>query len=147
MKYAEDRPYAHPEKAARRIMELAHAVEPVQDGRIHVEKINYPFRDKGSPAEYGAGRKLGDRARLAMDARERDLCEDYTCRSGAICLTVQFSPPRAKRLAYAFSSRKVVTRIMNIAPVRSDDRPTVIVLQSTSFCRLIAVVHGTSQRH
>ncbi|MCA6108078.1 hypothetical protein [Bradyrhizobium cenepequi] len=60
MKYAEDRPYADPEKAARRIMELAHAVEPVQDGRIHVEKINYPFifRDRGSPAEYGAGRKL-----------------------------------------------------------------------------------------
>jgi hypothetical protein len=24
-------------------MEVAHAVEPVQDGRIHIEKINYPF--------------------------------------------------------------------------------------------------------
>jgi hypothetical protein len=60
MKYAEDRPYADPEKAARRIMELAHAVEPAQDGRIHVEQINYPFlfQDKGSPAEYGAGLKL-----------------------------------------------------------------------------------------
>ena len=29
MKYVGDRPYADPEKAARRIMELAHAVEPV----------------------------------------------------------------------------------------------------------------------
>jgi hypothetical protein len=60
MKYAEDRPYADLEKAARRIMELALAVEAVQDARIHVEKINYPFlfRDKGSPAEYSAGRKL-----------------------------------------------------------------------------------------
>jgi hypothetical protein len=38
-------------------MELAHAVEPVQDGRIHTEKINYPFlfKNKAKPAEYGAG--------------------------------------------------------------------------------------------
>jgi hypothetical protein len=60
MKFSEPRPYADPEKAARRIMEIAHTVEPVQDGRIHVEKINGPFlfRDKGKPAEYGAGMKL-----------------------------------------------------------------------------------------
>jgi hypothetical protein len=43
MKYAADRPYADPEKAARRLIKLAHAVEPVQDGRIHIEKINGPF--------------------------------------------------------------------------------------------------------
>jgi hypothetical protein len=32
----------------------------VQDGRIHVELINGPFlfKDKGSPAECGAGMKL-----------------------------------------------------------------------------------------
>jgi hypothetical protein len=37
------------------------AVEPVQ-GRIHVEKINEPFlfRDRGSPAEYGAGLSTTD---------------------------------------------------------------------------------------
>lgn len=60
MKFPESRPHAEPEKAARRIMELAHAVEPVQDGRIHLEKINGPFlfKDKGRPAEYGAGMKL-----------------------------------------------------------------------------------------
>jgi hypothetical protein len=53
------RPYADPEKAARRILEMANAVEPVQ-GRIQIEKINEPFlfRDRGSPAEYGAGLKL-----------------------------------------------------------------------------------------
>jgi hypothetical protein len=60
MKYVEPNPYADPEKAARRLMEVAHAVEPVQDGRIHIEKINYPFlfQDKAKPAEYGAGLKL-----------------------------------------------------------------------------------------
>jgi hypothetical protein len=59
MKYATARPYADPEIAARRIPEIANAVEPIQ-GRIHIEKINEPFlfRDRGSPAEYGAGLKL-----------------------------------------------------------------------------------------
>jgi hypothetical protein len=59
MKYATARPYADPEKAARRILEIANAIEPIQD-RIHIEKINEPFlfRDRGSPAEYGAGLKL-----------------------------------------------------------------------------------------
>jgi hypothetical protein len=43
-----------PEAAARKPMELANAVEPVQDGRIHIEKINGPFiyQLKGTPAEY-----------------------------------------------------------------------------------------------
>jgi hypothetical protein len=57
MKYFEPRPYADPEKAARRIVEIASTIEPVQDGRIYIELINGPFlfRDKGSPADYGAG--------------------------------------------------------------------------------------------
>jgi hypothetical protein len=57
MKYATDRPYSDPEKAARRLMEHARAFEPVQDGRIYIEKINGPFLfgDKGMPAEYAAG--------------------------------------------------------------------------------------------
>ena len=59
MKYATDRPYANSEKAVRRILEIANAIERVQ-GRIHIEKINeaFLFRDRGSPAEYGAGLKL-----------------------------------------------------------------------------------------
>ena len=57
MKYATDRPFADPEKAARRLMEHAQAFEPIQDGRIYIEKINGPFlfADKGTPAEYRAG--------------------------------------------------------------------------------------------
>jgi hypothetical protein len=61
--------YADPDKAARRIVEIASTVEPVQDGRIHVELINGPFlfRDKGSPAEYGAGMALAiERGWLSM---------------------------------------------------------------------------------
>jgi hypothetical protein len=39
------------------VVELAHAFEPVQDRRIHIEKISEPFlyKLKGTPAEYGGG--------------------------------------------------------------------------------------------
>jgi hypothetical protein len=41
-------------------MEHAQAFEPIQDGRIYIEKINGPFLfgDQGTPAEYGAGLEL-----------------------------------------------------------------------------------------
>ena len=60
MKLTADRPFADPEKAAQKLLEIADAVEPVQDGRIHIEKINGPFlfKEGGSPAEYGAGLKF-----------------------------------------------------------------------------------------
>ena len=57
MKFIPDRPIADPDAAARKLMELASAFEPVQDGRIYIEKINGPFlyQHKGTPAEYKAG--------------------------------------------------------------------------------------------
>jgi hypothetical protein len=59
VKYVPTRPFADPEAAARRLMEIANSVEPVQDGRIHIEKINGPFlRAGGSPTEYVAGLEL-----------------------------------------------------------------------------------------
>jgi hypothetical protein len=56
MKFTADRPYGDPEKAARKLVEIAHA-GAVRDGRIHIELINWPFLDdlKGTPAEYKAG--------------------------------------------------------------------------------------------
>jgi hypothetical protein len=60
MKFITERPYADPEVAARKLIEIANTIEAVQDGRIHIEKINWPFLSefKGSPAEYGAGLDL-----------------------------------------------------------------------------------------
>ena len=57
MKFVADRPFADPDAAARKLMELANAFEPVQDGRIYIEKINEPFlyQLKGTPVEYKAG--------------------------------------------------------------------------------------------
>jgi hypothetical protein len=60
MKYTAERPFADPEKAARKLLEIANETEAVQDGRIHIEKINGPFlfKEGGSPAEYSAGLEL-----------------------------------------------------------------------------------------
>jgi hypothetical protein len=56
-KYVQPRPYANPEAAARKILELAHAFEPIPDGRIYIEAINGPmlYQHKATPAEYKAG--------------------------------------------------------------------------------------------
>jgi hypothetical protein len=43
MKFATDRPYADPETAARKLIEIANSVEAVQDGRIYIELVNAPF--------------------------------------------------------------------------------------------------------
>jgi hypothetical protein len=51
------RPFADPEKAARRLMEHARAFKPQKDGRIYIEMIAHPFLyiDKGTVAEHNAG--------------------------------------------------------------------------------------------
>jgi hypothetical protein len=60
VKFAEPRPYADPEAAMQKLLEIASTVEPVQEGRIHIEKIDGPclFEHGGKPAEYTAGMKL-----------------------------------------------------------------------------------------
>ena len=60
MKFVDPRPFADPEAAARKLVELANAFDPVQDGRIYIEKINGPFlfQLRATPAEYKAGLDL-----------------------------------------------------------------------------------------
>lgn len=59
MKHAETRPYADPEAAARKLVELATSIVPVQDGRIHIEMFNAPFLSafKATGPEFGEGIK------------------------------------------------------------------------------------------
>jgi hypothetical protein len=66
----------------------------VQDGRIHIEKINGPFlyRDGGSPAEYGAGMKLA-MARGWLWMHESGTFVKFTdAGSGAVRLTLIANP-------------------------------------------------------
>src|SRR6201996_7778669 len=82
------RPYADPEAAARKLLEIANSVEAVQDGRIHIELINGPmlFEHKATPAEYKAGLDLAIAPRLALAARERNLREVHPGWRGSVCL-------------------------------------------------------------
>jgi hypothetical protein len=70
MNFTPDRPFADPEKAARRLMQHAHAFEPVQDGRIYIEKLNGPFLyvDRGTPDEYAAVARLRSAGSNCMTA-------------------------------------------------------------------------------
>jgi hypothetical protein len=61
MKFVDaSRPFADPEAAAGKLLEIANSVEAAQDGRIYIELINGPFlfEFKGAPAEYKAGLEL-----------------------------------------------------------------------------------------
>jgi hypothetical protein len=72
MKYADSRPYTDPEKAARKLLEIANTVEAVQAGRIHIEKINGPFlfKEGGSPTADTAPASARDRAKVNEAVRE-----------------------------------------------------------------------------
>ena len=55
MKFVDVRPFADPDTAARKLVEIANAVEAVQDGRIYIERVNGPFREQGgTPDQYRA---------------------------------------------------------------------------------------------
>ena len=70
MKFINDRPYSDPEKAARKIVEIANSTEAMQDGKFYIELINGPFlfREKGTPDEYKAALDLAiERSWLELD--------------------------------------------------------------------------------
>ncbi|TWB53799.1 hypothetical protein [Bradyrhizobium sacchari] len=54
------RPYANPETAARKLVEIAAATPAVQDGRICIARVNaqFIFTLKGTGSEFGAGLAL-----------------------------------------------------------------------------------------
>lgn len=85
MKLTTARPYADPETAARKLVELAKSIEAVQDGRIYIERINAPFlfTHKASGPEFGAG------LRFAIEKGWLDLHESgifvRLLRRGRIC--------------------------------------------------------------
>ena len=55
MKFTADRPCAYPRP---QILEIAKAIEPVQDGRIREDQRAVPVKERGTPTEYRAGIKL-----------------------------------------------------------------------------------------
>jgi hypothetical protein len=56
MRFIERNPFADPDTAARKLVEIANDVEAVQDGRIYIELINAPFLAAGGTAyDFRAG--------------------------------------------------------------------------------------------
>jgi hypothetical protein len=60
VKLTERRPFANPEAAMRKILEIATAFASIQEGRIDIEALNGPMihMHKATPAEYNAGLDL-----------------------------------------------------------------------------------------
>jgi hypothetical protein len=55
MKFVTPSHFADPDAAARKLVEIANAVEAVQDGRIYIERVNGPFLDEGgTPDQFRA---------------------------------------------------------------------------------------------
>ena len=50
-KFVADHPFADPDVAARKIVEIANGVEAVQDGRIYIERVNAPFLAAGGSGD------------------------------------------------------------------------------------------------
>jgi len=76
MKFVEPNPFTDPDATARKLLEIANATEPAQDGRIYIELVNAAFLKAGGTAEqFRAGIQRGGRQRLDGAARIWDLCE------------------------------------------------------------------------
>jgi hypothetical protein len=55
MKFVTERPFADPNVAARKLVEIANGIEAVQDGRIYIELVNGAFlKADGTPDQYRA---------------------------------------------------------------------------------------------
>ena len=50
-KFAAARPFADPDAAARKLIEIANDVEAVQNGRIYIERVNAPFLAVGGTGD------------------------------------------------------------------------------------------------
>jgi hypothetical protein len=51
MKFVEPNPFTDPDATARKVLEIANATEPAQDGRIYIELVNAAFLKVGGTAE------------------------------------------------------------------------------------------------
>jgi hypothetical protein len=55
MKFVEPSHFTDPNAAARKLVEIANAVEAVQDGRIYIERVNGPLlKEGGTPDQFRA---------------------------------------------------------------------------------------------
>jgi hypothetical protein len=113
-KFIADRPFADPDAAARKIVEIANDVDAVQNGRIYIERVNAPFLAAGGS---GDDFRVRHRARLVMAARERHLHEVHQCRRCSIC-------PNRPRYG---SSARSPSGVISYLPSRTISQPDLTI--------------------
>src|SRR6516225_11623663 len=89
MKFVTDRPLADPDAAARKLIELANAFEPVQDGRIlpyRADQRPVPVSAQGHACGIQGWARACHYQRLALAPRERHLREVHRGGPGAVRL-------------------------------------------------------------
>ncbi|MDA9545029.1 hypothetical protein ACM43_11205 [Bradyrhizobium sp. CCBAU 45321] len=73
MKYTSARPLADPETGARKLVDIANGIQPVQDGRVFIELVNVPFLKQG-----GTGEQFSAAVALAQERGWLELHESGT---------------------------------------------------------------------
>ncbi len=93
MKFVEPNPFTDPDAAARKLLEIANATEPAQDGRIYIELVNAAFLKAGGMAEqFRAGIQRAVDEGWMVRHEIGNLCEVHGCGSGAVRLTLTANP-------------------------------------------------------
>jgi hypothetical protein len=56
IRFSASRPFANPDLAARKLVEIANGIEAARDGRIFIERVNAPFLTaSGTADDFRAG--------------------------------------------------------------------------------------------
>jgi hypothetical protein len=98
MKFVEPGRFTDPGAAARKLAEIANAIESVQDGRICIELVNGAFLEAGGTADQyrpalARAMKLG--WLLFHESGIRDICEVHARRCRAVRVSgLAFSAPQ-----------------------------------------------------
>jgi hypothetical protein len=79
MKYATERPYSDPEKAARRILEIAIRLKQSRTAAFLLRKSTAPFFGRRKPGRIRLRHADRDRARLTRYAQVWHLREVHAC--------------------------------------------------------------------
>ena len=86
-KFVANRPFADPDAAARKIVEIANGVEAVQDGRIYIKRVNAPFLAAGGNGDdFRAGIERAIALGWIWMHESGTYVEVHRLRCGVVCL-------------------------------------------------------------
>ena len=103
MKFAADGPWSDPEKAARKLLEIANDVEVDDQARAVVGPLTQELADARShgalPHSSGGGEPPDDADRSSSPARDGDALANVGLSTRLCCLGLEWGSPRSARPA------------------------------------------------